>query len=132
MKDITIFKKKALAVLSTGIILTSYAGCNLDENNLVESENTKQSTMEMVQATETEKIAEKESLNENNKENTGITDREALGAAVLSLILGSMASITMIWSKEKYNIMEKWYIKEQQKEAAKALELDNKQKTYHK
>lgn len=123
MKDITIFKKKALAVLSTGIILTSFAGCNLDENNLIESENPKQSSVEMMEETkanETEKASKKESIDENNN----LRDKIKAHAIALSTMLSAIVALKVILSKEKDEIRDE------------ELKLDSKkkydkQKTYH-
>ncbi|MCI8778612.1 MAG: hypothetical protein HFI87_05635 [Bacilli bacterium] len=123
MKDIMIFKKKALAVLSTGIILTSFAGCNLDENNLIESENPKQSSVEMMEETkanETEKASKKESIDENNN----LRDKIKAHAIALSTMLSAIVALKVILSKEKDEIKDE------------ELKLDSKkkydkQKTYH-
>ncbi|MCI9435096.1 MAG: hypothetical protein HFI86_07505 [Bacilli bacterium] len=119
MKDITIFKKKALAVLSTGIILTSFAGCNLDENNLIESENPKQSSVEMMEETkanETEKASKKESIDENNN----LRDKIEAHAIALSTMLSAIVALKVILSKEKDEIKDE------------DLKLDSKKKIYRK
>lgn len=121
MKNSKIFKRTALAVLSTGIILTTFAECSLDSNNFVESEKSKQSSVEMMEETkanETEKTSKKESSDENKESNI---KGPFIGLTTIGI---SLLALNVIWKKNKND-----YYAENLK--LDSNEKDSKQKTYH-